>query len=77
MGILGDIILWSGLLMFVCGAFQFLVVSFQEGVWWGLGVLLIPLFELVFLFTHWNVAAKPFFLVIGGVALAAAGGLVS
>lgn len=64
-----------GMITFIVGGIWFLVESFRESIWWGLGCLLISPVQLFFLIIHWRVARKPFgfqmlgflFLVVGSV----------
>lgn len=61
----------SGLVVALLGGLWFLVESFRESVWWGVGCLLFSPIQLVFLILHWGVAKKPFGLQLLGIALVA------
>ena len=52
------------------GGIWFLIESFRASIWWGLGCLFIPFIDLIFLITHWNVAAKPFWISVLGSLIA-------
>jgi len=56
---LSMLLLLIGYIIWIVGGIWFLIVSFQESVWWGLACLLSPA-GLIFLIVHWRVAAKPF-----------------
>lgn len=58
-----------GCILVLVGAFWQLVVMFQTGFWWGIATLLLPIVSLVFLFVHWPVARRPFFLQLAGFAV--------
>lgn len=47
-----------------------LVYAFGQNIWWGLGVLLIPLFSFVYCLRHWDRAAYAGRLLIGGFLIA-------
>jgi hypothetical protein len=62
----------------VVGGLWMLVVTFRTSVWWGLGCLVIPFVELLYLFSYWDEARWPFGLqVLGIVLLVAARAAVS
>ena len=73
MEILAIILVVIGIILSLIGSIWFLVESFRANIWWGLGCLFVPFVDLIFLITHWNVAAKPFGIsVLGGVIAFAA-----
>lgn len=47
------------------------IAAFRTGVLWGLACLFLPFFQVFFIFFHWDKAAKPFFLGVCAVLLAA------
>ena len=65
MGIL--LIILGGLIGFVC-TIWILVLAFRESIWWGLGCF-ISIIQLVFIFTHWEEAKKPFLISLVATAL--------
>lgn len=75
MEIVGAVAMWIGLVLMVVGAIWFLVAAFQEGILWGLGVLLLPVVWIVFLVLHWGRAKDPFFLQLYGIAAVLLGAL--
>jgi len=68
MDILGVILIGGGTICSVTGGIGFIVATFRESIWWGLGCLCVPFVELIFLITHWQEAKGPFGLrLVGGV----------
>jgi hypothetical protein len=57
---LGLILLIVGYIGAAIAGIWFLIVAFQEDVWWGLGCLFVPFVSLIFLFAHWEEAKRPF-----------------
>jgi hypothetical protein len=72
---LSMILLVSGLVVFLIGSTWYLIATFRVGILWGLSCMLLPFVSLIFLFVHWKVAAKPFFISMLGVAIAFSGTL--
>lgn len=60
----------------VVGAIMIWVEAFKENVWWGIGSLLFAPVGLVFVFLHWEVGRKPFFIQLAGGTLAIIGMLL-
>jgi hypothetical protein len=58
-----------GSLVSLVGGIMFLIAAFKESIWWGLGSIFIPIVSLIFLFMHWSVAKRPFFINLAGLAL--------
>ena len=63
---MADIISIIGLIIFVIGGILFLIESFKESVIWGLACLFVAPVVIVFTFLHWDVAKKPFFILLTG-----------
>jgi len=63
------VFLGSGLVVFLIGSIGYLIATFRVGILWGLSCMLLPFVSFIFLFVHWRVAAKPFFISMLGVAL--------
>jgi hypothetical protein len=61
-------------LTFLCYALCFpgglwiVVLAWQKDILWGLGGLLFPMLQLVYLALHWKEARPPFFLLLAGFA---------
>lgn len=70
---LATILFVSGLVVFLIGSFGFLVATFRAGFLWGLSCFFLPFVSFIFLFVHWKIAAKPFFLSMLGIAIALLG----
>ena len=77
MGILAILLMIAGFIALLVGGIWFLVESFRESIWWGLGCLFISPIQFIFLFVHWGVAAKPFGLQILGFILLFTGSFIS
>ncbi len=58
---------YVGLGMMLVGSIWFLVVAFQQDVFWGIACLLIPFVSPIFLFKYWNKASRPFIVWIVGL----------
>jgi len=71
--IIGVPLLLGGMLIALVASIGYLVAAFRVGFWWGLGCLFVAPVSLLFLILHWNVARKPFFISLGGVAAAFVG----
>ncbi|MDT8301934.1 MAG: hypothetical protein RQ760_10660 [Sedimentisphaerales bacterium] len=76
MNIIGIIILVVGLIITIVGGARFAIAAFEESVWWGLGVLLLPIVWPIFLILHFDDAWRPalnfvigFVLVLLGTGL--------
>jgi len=55
------------------GTIWILIQAFRESILWGLGCLIVPLVELVFVIMFWSKAKKPFLLVIAGAVVMVVG----
>jgi len=63
------VLLITGLVVFLIGNIGFLIAAFRAGVFWGLSTMFLPLVSFVFLFVHWKTAARPFLVILSGVAV--------
>ena len=77
MEILALLLIIAGFAASFVGGIWFLVESFRESIWWGLGCLLISPVQFFFLIIHWDVAKKPFGIEMLGFVLLFAGALIS
>lgn len=64
-----EILGYIGLGLVLVGNVWMLVRGFSESILWGLGMLLLPLVGLFFLFAHWDKAKHPFFVNLAGIAI--------
>jgi hypothetical protein len=76
LNVLGTLIIFAGLALWLLGAFAFLVAAFRENILWGLAVLFLPVAALVFLVLHWPRAKNAFFLELWGIGTILVGSLV-
>jgi len=67
-------ILIIGLVIILVGGIMFLIEAFKENILWGFGCLILSPVSLVFLFMHWDVSKKPFFIQLAGLGIVFAGG---
>jgi membrane protein CcdC involved in cytochrome C biogenesis len=66
---LGMVAIIIGYVVCLAGGIWFLVEAFRESILWGLGCLLLGPVSIVFLILHWDVAKRPFFLQLKGLAV--------
>lgn len=82
MAVFGIIFLSIGFFAMLVGGVMLLVAAFKEDILWGLGVMLVPFANIVFLVKFWSAAKKGFLIqsvgcgmLLAGMAAAIAGGL--
>jgi hypothetical protein len=56
----------AGTLVFVGSLFA-IIYAFGQSIWWGLGVLFIPLFSVYYCLSNWDRAAYPGKMLIAGL----------
>ena len=64
---LGALVVFAGIALLFLGAIAFLVAEFRESPLWGIGGLVLPVVNLVFLILNWDRAKNAFFLQLYGV----------
>ena len=81
MNVIGIILIAAGVITAMFGGAKFVIAAFEEGVWWGLGVLFIPIVPPIFLVVRFGDAWRPaltfvvgFVLVLLGVFVRTAAG---
>jgi len=57
------------MVLLVVGGIWMLIETFKVGLGWGLACLFIPFVSLAFIFLHWDVAKRPFFVNLTGLVL--------
>lgn len=62
-----QILAWIGIALIVIGGIGFLIAAFKESILWGLGCIIFPVIQLVFLVMHWREAKNPFLLQVVGI----------
>ena len=63
-----------GAVISMVGLVFLLVAAFQEGMWWGVGILLLPpVVGLVFAVRYWRSGGGPFMATAGGALMAVIG----
>jgi hypothetical protein len=73
MDVLATLLLFAGGLLVLAGVLWFLAVAFEEGFWWGLGCLFIPVVAVAYLVINWPRQRKAFFVALAGKLVALAG----
>lgn len=64
-----QILVWIGIALIVIGGLGFFIAAFKESVLWGLGCIVFPIIQLVFLVMHWREAKTPFLLQVFGIVI--------
>lgn len=65
-----------GALVAIVGGIMVLIAAFREGVWWGVGSLLLWPVQLFFVVTHWAETKKGFLTSVCGLGLIVVGALL-
>lgn len=73
MVVLGYFLTVIGIITTVVGSIRFLIAAFEEGVWWGLGVLFFGIMTPIFLIFRFREAWPSTRTSMIGIALVAAG----
>lgn len=73
---IGIIVLVIGVIITIVGGARFVIGAFEESVWWGLGVLLLPIVSPIFLILHFNDAWRPALNFVIGFVLVLLGTLL-
>ncbi len=77
MSVIGCILLAVGLIGCVYWQVRFLVLAYNQSLWWFFGCLFVPFVDWVFLFLNFKTAAKPFGLSLLGLLVAGLGGYMA
>ncbi|HQQ64198.1 MAG TPA: DUF4124 domain-containing protein [Pseudomonadales bacterium] len=75
MTIITTCLLYAGLGLFLIGGVVFVVALFSASLWWGLGGLLFPPVQLIFVFRHWQESKLAIGLQTAGLLLILAAAL--
>ena len=59
----------AGFLINIVASIYMIIQMFRVKWWWGILGILIPFSALVFLYRHWDMAKRPFFINLPGLAL--------
>jgi hypothetical protein len=59
MNMIGIIVLVIGVIITIVGGVHFVIAAFEESVWWGLGVLVLPIISPIFLILHFSDSWRP------------------
>jgi len=69
MNMIGIIVLVVGVITTIVGGARFAIAAFEESVWWGLGVLLLPIISPIFLILHFDDSWRPALNFVVGFVL--------
>ena len=64
-----EILFWIGIALVVIGGIGFLIAAFKTSILWGLGCIIFPIIQFVFLAVHWREAKNPFLLQVAGIVI--------
>jgi hypothetical protein len=56
-----------GYILVFLGALWVIVLAWQKGILWGLGCLLFPVIQLIYIALNWKQAKSAFFLQLAGL----------
>ncbi len=62
------IFLWTGYVLCLFGGPRIVALAWQKGILWGLGCLLFPILQLVYVALNWKQTKSAFFLLLAGFA---------
>jgi hypothetical protein len=74
---LGYILLAVGFIGCLYWQVRFLVLTYNQSLWWFFGCLFVPFVDWFFLFLNFKVAVKPFGLSLLGLLVAGLGGYMA
>jgi hypothetical protein len=60
------IFLWTGYGLCLFGGLWIVVLAWQKGILWGIGCLLFPILQLVYVALNWKQTKSAFFLLLAG-----------
>jgi hypothetical protein len=60
--------LWVGYALCFLGGLWIVILAWQEGILWGIGCLLFPVLQLVYVALNWKKTKSAFFLLLAGCA---------
>ena len=69
MSTIGTGVLVIGVITTLIGGIRFVIAAFEEGVWWGLGVLFFPIVSPIFLILRFGDAWRAALNFVIGFAL--------
>ena len=71
--IVGIALTLIGGIMILFYGVQILILAFQASIFWGLGCLLIPFVDLIFVVVHWDTTKTPFLRILLAMPLVIVG----
>jgi hypothetical protein len=77
MVVIGYILLTVGFIVCLYWQVRFLVLAYNQSLWWFFGCLFVPFVDWIFLFLNFQAAVKPFGLSLLGLLVAGLGGCMA
>jgi hypothetical protein len=65
---MSGVLLWTGYILSFLGSLWIIVLAWQKGVLWGVGCLVFPLIQLIYVVMNWKETKQAFFLQLAGIA---------
>ena len=65
---LANLFLWTGYVFSFLGGLWIIVLAWQKGVLWGIGCLVFPVLQFVYVALNWKQSKSAFFLLLSGFA---------
>jgi hypothetical protein len=65
----GWAVLGLGWIFAFLGGLWIIVLAWQRSVVWGLGCILVPVIQIIYVVLHWKESKEAFFMLLGGLAL--------
>lgn len=62
------IFLWVGRVLCFFGGLWIVVLAWQKGILWGVGCLLFPFLQLIYVALNWKQTKSAFYLLLAGFA---------
>ena len=74
---IGYILLIVGFIFCLYWQIRFLVVAYNQSLWWFFGCLFVPFIAWIFLFLNFKVTRRPFGLSLLGLIVSGLGGCMA
>jgi len=71
-----SIFLWIGYGLCLIAGLWIVVLAWQKGILWGIGCLLFPILQLVYVALNWKQTRSAFFLLLAGFAALFVSGVI-
>ncbi len=71
------VFLWLGYALCFSRGLWIVVLAWPKGILWGIGCLLFPILQLIYVALNWKQAKSAFFLLLAGLAAFVVSGVTS